>query len=73
MRYVQYYYKNKDRWEEVCGDRGVVILDSRNSLETSKQDATSFNGWRRPKYDGFKLFQGRSFLDSQPITEIIQL
>ena len=58
---------------EEIGDRGVVILDARNSIDTSIRDAKEFNGNRRPIYNGFKIFQGESFLNANPITELIEI
>ena len=66
MRYVQYY----NRGREVLGDRGVVILDGRNSLETSIEDAQRFNGFRRPTFEGYQILQGNSFMAARPLTEI---
>jgi len=73
MRYVQYYQKQDGELVEACGDRSIVILDGRNSIETSKQDAINFNGYHRPKYDGFRIRQGDGFTRSKPITNIISL
>lgn len=74
MRFVTYFTVDKDGYlQEECGDRHVVILDARNQLFTSIQDAKKFNGFRRPVYDAFQIFQGRNFLDSKPITDIIPL
>ena len=70
MRYVQYYQKRKGEMIEECGDRGVVILDARNSIRTSMNDAINFNGKGRPFYAGYKIFQGESFLNARPITEL---
>lgn len=58
MVYIQYYQTGvAHKWNdhtadliEVCGDRGVVQLDGRNSLETMHNDATEFNGHHRPIY-----------------------
>jgi len=72
MRYVQYYHKQGDKLVEACGDRAVVILDGRNTIETSKQDAVKFNGYRRPRYDGFQIWEGDTFTRSKPITNIIK-
>jgi hypothetical protein len=74
MIFVQYYNKSADnRFIEACGDRAVVILDGRNNVETWHKDAKKFNGYRRPIYAGYRLFEGSSFLDNQPITDIISL
>ena len=74
MIFVQYYIKNSDdKFMEACGDRGVIILDGRNSLATWHDDARKFNGYRRPKYAGYQLFKGNSLLNNQPITDMIIL
>jgi hypothetical protein len=70
MRYVQYYDKINGKLLEVCGDRGVVILDARNSIHTSIDDAINMNGVHRPLYAAFKIFQGESFMNSNPMTEL---
>lgn len=43
---------------EPCGDRAIVILDGRNSLQTMIADGHNFNGLYRPKYPHFKVMQG---------------
>jgi hypothetical protein len=73
MRYVQYYWRHGDKMIEECGDRGVVVLDARNSIETSMDDAVNFNGKHRPFYAGCRIFQGGSFSNARPITELINL
>jgi predicted sulfurtransferase len=74
MHYVQYYWKDlTGELAEAIGDRGVVILDGRNSIETMKQNAIHFNGKRRPHYEAFRIFKGDSFIRSKPITELILL
>lgn len=75
MRYVQYYEydKKEDKFYQACGDRSIVILDARNTIENSEDDAFRFNGNRRPKYDAFKLYQGESLMRSNPITELVML
>jgi hypothetical protein len=73
MRYVQYYDQTADGREliEVCGDRGIVILDGRNTLSNSIRDGFTFNGNRRPLYPAFKIMQGESFTRAKPITELV--
>ena len=75
MRYVQYYeYDEKEKkFYQACGDRSIVILDARNSIENSANDAFEFNGNQRPKYDAFKLYEGESLMRSNPITNLIML
>jgi len=66
MVYVQYYEDDKN---EALGDRGIIILDGRNSMETLHEDARRFNNWRRPKYYGYRIFKGERFSTSKPISE----
>lgn len=79
MVYVQYYdyqgaeIKGVPYLSEVLGDRGVVILDGRNSLENMHAHAHFFNGNKRPRFHSYRLFKGRSFMDSQPITDMEEL
>ena len=74
MTYVQYYERKLDgQLGESCGDRGVVVLDGRNSVATMKLDARAFNGVRRPLYEAFRIFSGPSFTRSTAITPIIPL
>ena len=76
MVYVQYYTTGKISpklvgYTEVLGDRGVVILDGRTGKGTWHRDAIEYNGFQRPVFEAYRLFKGRSFLDSQPISGII--
>ena len=72
MRFVVYFTKNGNGdLREPCGDRHVVILDQRNKLSRSIQDAKNFNAFHRPRYDSFQLFQGDRFSNADPITDVI--
>lgn len=76
MKYwVQYYQKGlfSDKLIEVCGDRGIIQLDGRNSLKNVKKDAVKFNGFRRPTFDAYQILQGERLLDVKPVTEVIEL
>lgn len=73
MRYVQYFENRDGKFVEPCGDRCIVILDGRNSLETSCNDARNFNGKCRPIYNAFQIRQGEVFSRSNPMTDIISL
>ena len=56
--YVQYLDRGLDgKLVEAIGDRSVVILDARNSLQTWVKDARSFNGFCRPFYPGFRIYK----------------
>ena len=73
MKYfIQYWQKSPVTGEliEVCGDRGVVILDGRCSIKTMIQNAKNYNGCRRPFYDAFQIHKGR-ILQSTPVTEVL--
>lgn len=79
MIYVQYMHKAvKSQWNdykdeliEVCGDRGVVILDGRNTLETMHNDAIEFNKDVLRQYPAYQIFKGETLTRSQPITGVI--
>ena len=75
MYFVQYYQRGLISGDliEACGDRAVVVLDGRRALETLRRHAREENGHRRPRYEAFRLYKGRNFLDSAPITEIEHL
>ena len=75
MLFVHYFDESciSEKLIPACGDRSVVILDSRNNLATMKSDAVNFNGVRRPFYKAFQIFKGETFTRSSPITEIIKL
>lgn len=75
MVFIQYFDKGIITGELIpaCGDRAVVQLDGRQTLETWKTDAISFNGFRRPVYKAYQIFKGRNFNDCKALTEIISL
>lgn len=75
MVYVQYMSRSVTTGELIAalGDRAVVILDGRNSLETMKHDAVQFNGYRRPVYEAYRIYKGDSFSRSAPVTGVIEL
>jgi len=74
MVFIQYYYGKDKDWQSVLGDRGIVILDGRNSVRTMKEDAVRFNGFRRPVFDGFQIFKGESLCrNCRELTPIISL
>jgi len=76
MKYwIQYYQEGivSNKLIEVCGDRGVVQLDGRNSLENMKKDAVKFNGFRRPTFDAYQILRGERLLDAKPVTQVIEL
>lgn len=72
MYYIQ-YFNGTTKESEACGDRAVVILDGRNSLQTMKNEAIEFNGYRRPVYSAYQIFKGETFTRSQSITGIIPI
>ena len=61
MNYVQYFTIGavSGKLIEACGDRGVVILDGRNSLSTMHHDAITFNGLSRPIFNAYQLLKAR--------------
>lgn len=56
-----------------CGDRSIVQLDSRNTLDNMHKDAREFNGYRRPVYHSYQIIQGNALRDAKPITDVISL
>lgn len=58
--YIQYldYSPVTGELYEPCGDRAVVILDGRNTLDTWINDAKVMNGKHRPVYPAFRIMKG---------------
>lgn len=75
MVYVQYFERGLMTGDLIpaCGDRSVVILDGRRSLESLKDDARKCNSDHRPKYAAFQIMRGPSILRAKPITGVIPL
>lgn len=64
--WVQYFSRaalTPDGLVPACGDRGVVVLDARNTDHTLLDDAESFNGYRRPHYPGWAVYRGPRLFD----------
>lgn len=67
MIYAQFYHSSTpSQWNnytskpiEACGDRAVIILDGRHSLETNSQIAN--DECRKRGYLGFHIAKGESF------------
>ena len=72
--YVQYLDFSPVTGElyEPCGDRAVVILDGRRSVEGWISDAHACNGVRRPKYPHFQILLGGLNRPSQVIYSTAQ-
>lgn len=70
--YIQYLDKSPitGNFYEPCGDRAVLVLDGRNSLQTMIEDGHKFNGYHRPKYPHFKVMAG-DFRESRVIYSTI--
>lgn len=74
MYWVQYFELRSKRFAEPCGDRCVVQLDGRNSLDKMKEDAIDFNGVRRPYYRAYQIRKGDSFTRNVVnLTEIVRI
>ena len=75
MVYVQYFHKGAMSGQDIpaCGDRAVLILDGRQTMQTWHQDAVEANGYRRPAYTAYQLMHGETFTRSEPISNIILL
>lgn len=64
------YYDNPN--QPALGDRSIVRIDGRNNLETQIADGHRFNGYRRPKYNGFRIIRGESLLRTRNATPYIR-
>ena len=75
MVYIQYFHKGVVTGNNIpaSGDRAVVVLDGRQSLDTWKRDAVQFNGYRREVYTAYQLMRGDTFTRSSPISGVISL
>lgn len=73
MRYAQFYQMPGKASEpiEACGDRSVIILDSRNRLACSESMARL--ECQKRKYIGYSIHEGRSFTDSRQVTKYKQI
>ena len=58
----------------MCGDRAIIRLDARMSLDNAHMVAKRENGVNRPMYPAYQLFAGELNRENyQPISEIIVL
>jgi len=73
MRFVQYFQFHKNKLIEACGDRAIVILDGRFRISRCHEEARELNGFRRPHYDAYQIWEGESLLRSKPVTDIFKL
>lgn len=73
--YIQYFNRSPITGNliEECGDRALVQLDGRQSVNTWHQAAVNCNGYRRPVYVAYQLLRGRHLIDAKPISEIVFL
>ena len=70
MYYGQFYIKSamSDKLIHALGDRGVFILDGRNSLHTQLYDCKE---WAiKHKFLAYQVFKGESFCRSKPLSEL---
>ena len=73
MRYIQYFETHNNKLVEACGDRAIVIIDGRYRISRCHEEAIEMNGFRRPKYDAYQIWEGESLLRSKPVTDIFKL
>ena len=73
MKYVQYFEMFNNKLVEACGDRAVVIIDGRYRVSRCHEEARELNGFRRPHYDAYQIWEGESLLRSKPISDIFNL
>ena len=73
MRYAQFYQMSvkmpgkESKPVMSCGDRSVIILDTRNRIENS--EALARLECQKRKYIGYSIHEGRSFTDSRQVTK----
>ena len=72
MIYAQYYYQVEGQLVEAIGDRAVIILDGRRSLNNLIADAIESNEVKRPRFDAFDLRRG-TFTKNAKLTKPINL
>lgn len=75
MYYVQFFQRavwpvGTDKIIEACGDRGVIVLDGRESKNTMHE--FSERECNKRGYVGWQLFKGETFTRSRPISEFIR-
>jgi hypothetical protein len=68
MTWVEYGEIKDGKFIPGCGDRAVVILDGRRSIDNLIWDAKTYNGFRRPTYTAFQLFKGPRLTQARPLT-----
>lgn len=70
MYFADYYKETiSGKMWPVLGDRGVFILDGRNTRQTMINDAIEFG--KKYGHTHFKIEKGESLLRSKPITPLI--
>jgi hypothetical protein len=72
MYFAEFYNPgalNKDQLFPACGDRGVYILDGRNTRTTQIEDARSWA--QKHGFHGFKICVGDTFTRARPLTGLI--
>lgn len=69
MKYIQFWHKPVERFSdspvEACGDRSVIIVDGRWSIDRITELAKV--ECQKRKYYGFSIHQGESFTRSRVI------
>lgn len=66
--YFAQFYRDAAGTQPVCGDRGVVILDGRESLHSQYVIAQDWCGLY--KFSSFKIMRGESFTRAQAISPV---
>ena len=66
--YFAQFYRDTAGDQPVCGDRGVLILDGRESLHSQYMHARDW--CERYKYSSFKIMRGESFTRSKAISPV---
>lgn len=73
MYYAQFFQRSAidpEKIIEACGDRGVIILDGRESRNS--HHAIAERECNKRGYVGWQLFKGETFTRSRPISECIR-
>lgn len=75
MYWVEYLdYDLAGNLNRPLGDRGIVILDGRNSIQTMRENAQQINGNGRPFYPAAQIYRGETLnRGRKPITEVFYL
>lgn len=76
MRFVQFYNRHRGELSEKLGSEGVLPLDGRLGLErrreAAERQASRLKGVA-PCIAAYRIFAGRTYRDSRPISPLFSL